>query len=170
MISQVRQAGLGLSWARQGHSRRRHCSSCGLCILKDVMAKSMWYDCQPWSPVSSSKLILISASVLKQELGSCIGGLNSLQKGTVTSTKDRLCSFASRCSILLHKSPRCRNALLFLCYTFQKVPHCLNVYLLFHDEVRTLKLWSPGWGKQLRLLAKDETYISNRNFYLLPWQ
>ncbi|XP_039581256.1 uncharacterized protein LOC120509988 isoform X11 [Passer montanus] len=103
MISQVRQAGLGLSWARQGHSRRRHCSSCGLCILKDVMAKSMWYDCQPWSPVSSSKLILISASVLKQELGSCIGGLNSLQKGTVTSTKDRLCSFASRCSILLHK-------------------------------------------------------------------
>ncbi|XP_039581251.1 uncharacterized protein LOC120509988 isoform X7 [Passer montanus] len=80
MISQVRQAGLGLSWARQGHSRRRHCSSCGLCILKDVMAKSMWYDCQPWSPVSSSKLILISASVLKQELGSCIG-LTRSRKG-----------------------------------------------------------------------------------------
>ncbi|KAF2980378.1 hypothetical protein EK904_008317 [Melospiza melodia maxima] len=29
-------------------------------------------------------------------------------------------------------------------------------------QERTLKLWSPGWGKQSRLLAKHETYSSNR--------
>ncbi|RLW00167.1 hypothetical protein DV515_00009151, partial [Chloebia gouldiae] len=66
------------------------------------MAKSMWYDCQPWSPDNSSKFILISASDPATRTIKLLR-LNLLQKGTVTSTKARLCSFASRYSILLHK-------------------------------------------------------------------